>query len=174
MTLPARTPSSGPTAPFDVLREHVAAADDDHVLDPAAQHELAVEDVGEVTGAEPPLVEERRSGIGPLVVAGCHRGAVEQQLADMTFGQLLERLGVDDLHLETRHRLAEQRELASGEAEFVLVVDHDRLGDPLRLEHDAIDGVGDQATSAWRERATDGDLGHPERREHATCGEPES
>jgi hypothetical protein len=36
--------------PLHVLGEHVAAADDDHVLDPPAHHQLAVERVGQVAG----------------------------------------------------------------------------------------------------------------------------
>ena len=73
-----------------------------------------------------------------------------------------------------RHRLAEQRQLASGEAEFVGVTDLDRLGHALRLEHDPVDGVGDQAAAPWRERTADGDLGHTERGEHPARGEPEA
>ena len=46
MTLPARTPSTSADRPLDVLGEHVAAADDDHVLDPAAHDQLAVDQVG--------------------------------------------------------------------------------------------------------------------------------
>jgi hypothetical protein len=49
--------------PLDVLGEHVAAADDDDVLDPAAQDELTVEQVGEVAGAQPAVVEHRRGGV---------------------------------------------------------------------------------------------------------------
>ena len=55
MTLPARTPSTVADGRLDVLGVHVAAAHDDHVLDPTAHHELAVDEVGEVAGAQPAL-----------------------------------------------------------------------------------------------------------------------
>ena len=48
---------------LDVLREDVAATDDDHVLEPAAQDELAVEQVGQVAGAQPAVVEQRGGGV---------------------------------------------------------------------------------------------------------------
>ena len=91
-----------PDGALDVLREHVAAADDDDVLDPPAQHELAVDHVGEVAGAQPAVVEQLGRGVGPLVVARRHRRAADQQLADVALGPLVERLGVDDAHLEAR------------------------------------------------------------------------
>ena len=59
------------------------------------------------------------------------------------------------------------------EREVVGVVDLDRLGDPVALEHDAVDGVAHEAPAPRRERAADGHLGHAERREHAAGGEPE-
>ena len=53
--------------PLDVLGEHVAAADDDHVLDPTAHHQLAVDEVREVAGAQPAVVERSpRSASGRL------------------------------------------------------------------------------------------------------------
>ena len=42
---------------LDLFGEHVAAADDDHVLDPAAHHHFAVDEVAEVAGAEPAVAE---------------------------------------------------------------------------------------------------------------------
>ena len=69
--------------PLDVLGEHVAAADDDHVLDAAAHDQLAVEQVGEVAGAEPAVVEQLGGGVGSLVVAGRHRRAADLELADL-------------------------------------------------------------------------------------------
>jgi hypothetical protein len=56
----------GAARALDVLGEHVAAADDDDVLDPAAQHELTVDDVREVAGAQPAVAEQRRRGVGRL------------------------------------------------------------------------------------------------------------
>ena len=153
--------------PLDVLREHVAAADDDDVLDPPAQHELAVEHVAEVAGAQPAVVEQLGRRVGALVVARRHRRAPDQQLADVALGALLERVGVDDAHLQAGHRAAEQREAAGDEREVVGIGDLDRLGDPVALEHDAVDGVAHEAAAPRRERAADGHLGHPERREHA-------
>src|SRR5205823_12909064 len=43
--------------PLHVFREHVAAGDDDHVLDTATQHELAVDEIGLVAGSQPAVVE---------------------------------------------------------------------------------------------------------------------
>ena len=62
MTLPARTPSTAADGALDVLGEHVAAADDDDVLDPPAHDELAVDEVAEVAGAQPAVVEGRVGG----------------------------------------------------------------------------------------------------------------
>ena len=132
--------------PLDVLREHVAAADDDDVLDPPAQHELAVEQVAEVAGAQPAVVEQLGRGVGTLVVAGRHRRAPDQQLADVALGPLLERLGVDDAHLQARApAVPSSGRRRAVEREVVGIVDLDRLGDPVALEHDAVDGVAHEA-----------------------------
>ena len=69
MTLPARTPSTRADGPLDVLRVDVAAADDDDVLDAAADDQLAVDQVGEVAGAEPAVAEQLGRGLGAAVVA---------------------------------------------------------------------------------------------------------
>src|SRR5690606_19900997 len=74
--------------PLDVLGEHVATADDDDVLDATAHHELAVDEVGEVAGAQPPVVEEGLGGRTVVVVAAAHRGAPDLELADHTLGEL--------------------------------------------------------------------------------------
>ena len=55
---------------FDVLGEDVAAADDDDVLDPPAQHQLTVDEVGEVTGAQPAVAEQLGGGVNPHTVVG--------------------------------------------------------------------------------------------------------
>ena len=110
ITLPARTPSTARDGPLDVLGEDVAAADDDHVLDPAAQDQLAVEQVGEVAGAQPAVVEQRGGGVGAAVVAGRHRRAADDQLADVALRALLERVRVDDADLQPGDRPAEQRQ----------------------------------------------------------------
>ena len=93
-----------PDGALDVLGEHVASADDDHVLDPPAQHEFTVEQVGEVAGAQPSVAEQRGGGVGPLVVAGRDRRAAEEQFADVALGHLLVGVGVDHLHLQAGHR----------------------------------------------------------------------
>ena len=69
---------------LDVLGEDVATANDDHVLDPPAHDELAVDGVGEVAGAQPGTparevalrgVEGVSGGVGAPVVAGRDRRA---------------------------------------------------------------------------------------------------
>ena len=70
--------------PLDVFGEDVATADDDQVLDAPAEHELAVEQVGEVAGAQPLAVERGGRGRRVLVVAGRDRGAPDLELADLT------------------------------------------------------------------------------------------
>ena len=120
-----------PDGALDVLGEHVAATDDDHVLDPAAQHQLAVEQVRQVAGAQPPVVEQRRGGVVALVVAGRDRGPAQQQLADVTLRELLEGLGIDDAHLQAGDRSAEQRQPPHPVGEVVGIDDLDRLGDAL-------------------------------------------
>ena len=68
---------------FDVLRMHVATAEDDDVLDAAAHDELAVDDVAEVTGAQPAVVERGGGRVGPPVVARRDRRARDLDLADL-------------------------------------------------------------------------------------------
>ena len=98
--------------PLDVLGEDVAAADDDHVLDAAADHQLAAEQVGEVAGPQPPVDEQLRGGVGPVVVAGRHRGAPDLQLADLALAAHLAGVGVADAQLEAGNGRAEQGEAA--------------------------------------------------------------
>ena len=101
ITLPARTPSTSASGPLDVLGEDVAAADDDHVLDAAAHHQLAVEQVGEVAGAQPAVVGTTLGvGVGSLVVAGRHRRAADLQLADLAVLEHVAGDRVDDADLE--------------------------------------------------------------------------
>src|SRR5438270_647143 len=69
--------------PLDVLGVDVAAAHDDEVLDAAADDQLAVDQVAEVAGAEPVVVEGGLGGVGPAVVAGGHRRPSDLQLADL-------------------------------------------------------------------------------------------
>src|SRR5690349_5918048 len=78
---------------LDVFGEDVAATDDDHVLDATAHDELAVEQIREVTGAQPVVVEEIRGEIGPAVVAGRHRSPSDLELAHLTIETQASRFG---------------------------------------------------------------------------------
>ena len=75
MTLPARTPSTAAAARSTSSGNTLRPADDDHVLEAAAHHQLAVDQVAEVAGAQPAVVEGRRGRVGLAVVAGRHRRA---------------------------------------------------------------------------------------------------
>src|SRR5205085_11348504 len=86
--------------PLDVFGVDVAAPHDDEVLDPAADHQLAVDQVAEVAGAEPAVVEGGLGGVGPAVVAGGDRRAPDLQLADLPVGPDVAADGVDDADLE--------------------------------------------------------------------------
>ncbi len=114
---------------LDVLGEHVAPSDDDDVLDATAEHEFAVEHVGEIASAEPSVVEEGRCRVVALVVAGRDRCAAQEQLTDMAFGDVLAGVGIDHAHLEAGHGGAEQRQAARPNGEIVGVGDLDRLRD---------------------------------------------
>ena len=153
--------------PLDVLGEDVAPADDDHVLDAAAHHQLAVERVGEVAGAQPAVVEQVGVGVGALVVAGGHRRAADLELADLAVAQGGAGLGVDDADLEAGDRAAQQ-----GEAAAAVGAGLDRGRVALGLEDPPVDAVGDHAAHRLGERAGDGDLGHAERREHGAGPQP--
>ncbi len=82
-------------------------------------------------------------------------------------------LGIDHLHLETRDRRAEQRESPCAYRQVVGIVDLDRLGDALGLQHLPVDRVGHEPATAWREGSGDRDFCHAEGREDATSIEPE-
>src|SRR3546814_16609287 len=90
--------------PLDVLGVHVAPADDDHVLDPPAHDHLAVDHVGEVAGAEPPVVEQLLVGLGALVVAGGARGATDPELPDLAPLARVPGAGVADADLQSLAR----------------------------------------------------------------------
>ena len=97
---------------LDVLGVHVAPADDDHVLDAAAQHQLAVDEVAQVAGAEPAVVEARRWRRG----AGSSRG--DRRAPDLAARPPPARRSavaggrVDDAHLQAGHGGAQQRQPA--------------------------------------------------------------
>ena len=173
MTLPARTPSSAADGALDVLGEHVAAADDDDVLDPAAQHELAVEQVGEVAGAQPAVAEQRRGGVGALVVAGRDRRAAEQQLADVALGQLL--AASRGRRPASPARAPACRAAAAGGRRAPSSASATSTGLATRSRSSTTRSTVSttQPAVARRERAADRHLGHPERREHAAGREAE-
>ena len=105
MTLPARTPSTSADGPLDVLGEDVAAADDDHVLEPAADDQLAVDQVAQVAGAQPAVVEGRGGGLGPLVVAGGHARCPGSRARPTSRSAIdVARLGIDDPDLQAGRR----------------------------------------------------------------------
>ena len=81
------------------------------------------------------------------VVARRHRRPTDQQLADVALRGAVHRLGVDDAYHQARDREAEQRDAAGDEREVVGIGDLDGLGDPVVLEHDAVDGVAHEAAA---------------------------
>ena len=99
--------------PLDVLGEDVATADDDEVLDAAAHHHLAVEQVARSPVRSQPSWNSSRVDVGPLVVAGHDRGAADLQLAHLAIAQHPACDGIDDADLETRHRPPQHGELAA-------------------------------------------------------------
>ena len=158
---------------FDVFRENVAAADDDDVLDPSADDEFTVEDVAEIAGAQPSVVEQRSSGVGSLVVAGRHRRTADEELADVSFWKLLTAVGVHDAQLEIRHGLAEHRQ-AANRIGFRVRSQLDRFRDAIAFQHDPVDIVGQKPSMADGECSPDGHFGHTECREDAARLETES
>src|SRR5439155_5121664 len=84
---------------FDVLGEDVATAHDDDVLLAATHHELPVDEIREVTGAEPTVVEGRGRRFRVPVVPGCDRRAAKLELADLALTQQRTRRGIDDAQL---------------------------------------------------------------------------
>ena len=142
---------------LDVLRVHVAPADDDDVLDPAAHDELAVDRVGEVAGVQPPVPDELGGRLGVLVVAGGQRVAGDAQLAHLAVAAGLAGVGVDDAELEAVDRAAQHDQLG-GVARALL----DRHRPPLGLERDLVDQVGLEARPGTGEGPGDAHLGHAE------------
>src|SRR5207237_2380924 len=97
--------------PFDVLGEHVAAGDDDDVLDAAADDQLAVDEVGEVAGAQPAVVESGRRGLRVLVVAGRDRRAADLELAGPPISHRRAGEGIADAQLEPGYGPPEARQV---------------------------------------------------------------
>ena len=150
--------------PFDVLREHVAAADDDHVLDATAHDHLAVEQVGEVAGAQPAVVEQLGVRVRALVVPGGDRGTADLELTDLPVLELVARDRIDDPDLQAEDRSSQDGERVARRAPSAST----GSGVALRLEHAQVDGIGAEARHRLREGAGDGHLGHAEGREHRT------
>ena len=106
---------------LDVLRIVVHAADDDQVLEPAGDEQLAVAHEAQVAGAqEGPLAGVRQvgrgrsasRGLGLLPVALGHAGAADPDLADRLRRAECHGLGVGDDDLLVRQRTARSRPAA--------------------------------------------------------------
>ena len=96
-----------PTDSLDVLRVDVATADDDEVLDPAAHRHLPVDQVGQIAGLQPAVVEQLPVDVVAPVVAGRDRRAPYLEFADLPLAEFLTRLVIDDPELEARYRTTE-------------------------------------------------------------------
>src|SRR5439155_21682296 len=154
---------------LDVFGKDVATADDDHVLDAAADDELAVDLVREIAGPQPAAVAERgRGGSRVLEVAGRHRCPPDLELADLTRAHRATAFRVAHPDLEAGHRATEPGEPASGLGPRV-----GRRRVPIRLEHAPFDRVYHHPGPRLGERSRDGDLSHPERAEDGAGVEPE-
>src|SRR5262249_59008405 len=67
---------------LEVVGEIVPAADDDRLLPPAADVELAVGHVPEITGGEPAVADDLARRLRPAQVTLHHRRAGDEDLAD--------------------------------------------------------------------------------------------
>ena len=97
---------------LDVFGEDVATADDDDVLQPAADDELAVHEVAEVTGAQPLVVEHLCGGPVVAEVPGRDRRSAHLELAGLAVAPRDPGAGLDDPQLQARDRPAEERQPA--------------------------------------------------------------
>ena len=73
---------------LDFMRADVAAAPNDHVLDPTGQVDLAIGDIGPIARIEPVAVEEALCRFGIVEIARRRRRATELQPAFLALGQL--------------------------------------------------------------------------------------
>jgi len=61
---------------LELVRIHVVAAADDHVLGAAGEIELTVGEIAEIAGIQPLTVHKLGSGFGiPIIAGGCRRAA---------------------------------------------------------------------------------------------------
>src|SRR5439155_19529293 len=92
---------------LDVLGEDVAAADDDDVLDTPADDELSLDQVRQVSGAQPTVAERARRLGGCPVVPGGHRCAADLEVADLGYLQGPPVFGLDGAGLQGLYGLPE-------------------------------------------------------------------
>jgi hypothetical protein len=99
---------------LEVLRVEIAAADGDQLLQPPGDEQLPVVAHAEVAGAQERALAVRGPGpedplgqLGLPPVAGGHARPAQPDLADLTVGQRLAGVGVDDPGVDAgRHRAA--------------------------------------------------------------------
>src|SRR4029453_15645981 len=98
--------------PFDVLRPDVAAVDDDEVLGPAGDDELAIAPVAEIAGIEPSVGQGAGAFLHLAEIASHDAAAAHEQ---PTYVALAERVAGVAACLDAifRHRAAAKHELAS-------------------------------------------------------------
>ena len=120
-------------AVLDLDAVDVLAAADDHVLLAVGDEEEAVVvDVADVAGVQPAVAHGVRGRLGLVPVAGHDERAVHRHLAGLT-GRHLVAVGVADLELERRHRLADRRRLVDRVLARDGGRDRRRLGEPVRV-----------------------------------------
>src|SRR4029453_4447675 len=102
--------------PFDVLRPDVAAVDDDQVLGPAGDDQLAVAPVAEVAGVEPAIDQHGGTGLGPAEISGHDARPLDEQPADAALA------GNDAVAIADLDAMAGQHAAAHREAALALAV----------------------------------------------------
>src|SRR5262249_61350786 len=86
--------------------------DEDHLLQPAAYDELAVDDVAEVTGAEPLVAAGLARRLPVAVVAGRDRRTPQLDLPDLAVAHRLPRSRIGDAKVHSVEWTAESRQAA--------------------------------------------------------------
>ena len=125
---------------LDLARVDVVAAADDQVLLAVDDEEVAVLVLlGHVAGEEPAVGDGLLGLLLLAPVALHHVLAPDRDLADLALLDVLA-VVVDQLHLDAAHRHADRARLA---LDVGLVERGDRrgLGEPVALEHDAVEGL---------------------------------
>ena len=153
---------------LDVFGKHVAAADDDDVLAPSADHDFTVDEVSEVSGAEPSVVDGRRRRFGVAEIARSDRVAAEFDLTDLAVDPRRARVGVDHSEFEPVEHPTEARE-----SPCTLAALFDRCGVAVRLQHPAVDRIHGHAGAGLGEADRQGGFGHAVHAERDTGIEPE-